>query len=63
MDTTSLGDESPGWEMSLRGPGVGTADPRSQNRGPLQVDIEGEQRILGNASSQGQKYQGQKSHS
>lgn len=44
-------DESLGWEMSLRGPGVGTAEERNQSRGSLQVDAEGEQSILGKASS------------
>lgn len=46
INITSSVDESPGWEMSLRGPAVGTADPRSQSRGSLRVDVEGEQRIL-----------------
>lgn len=54
-DMASPVDESPGWEMSLTDPGVGIADPRSQSRGSLQVDVEGEQRILGKASSQGHK--------
>lgn len=31
-DMASPVDESPGWEMSLTGPGVGIADPRSQSR-------------------------------
>lgn len=53
IDRTCPVDESLGWEMSLRGPGVGTAEERNQSRGSLQVDAEGEQSILGKASSHG----------
>jgi hypothetical protein len=51
IDITCPVDESLSWEISLRGPGVGTAEEKNPNRGSLQVDAEGEQSILGKVSS------------